>query len=77
LGVFSFSLAVVLWSLALIWRAGGRSAIGVVGFVAGVIPIILLLTGSLPLHFHGMLAFVALQAAWYLAIGIQLIRNRI
>jgi hypothetical protein len=77
LGVFSLSLAVVLWSLELVWRAGARSAVGTLGLVVGVIPIVLLLMGRLPLNFHGMLAFVVSQAAWYLAIAMQMILKRV
>jgi hypothetical protein len=77
LGVFSLSLAAVLWSVALVARANASLAIGAFGLIAGALPIILLLTGHLHIDFHGMLAFVVSQAAWYLAIGIQLIRRQI
>jgi hypothetical protein len=45
--------------------------------VVGVIPIALLLMGRLPLNFHGVLAFVVSQAAWYLAIALQMILKRV
>jgi len=77
LGVVGLSLAVVLWSLTLVWRPGALSAIGALGLVLGIVPIVLLFTGRLPVHFHAMLAFVVSQVIWYFAIGIQLIRRRV
>jgi hypothetical protein len=77
LGVFCLSLAVFLWSLALVSHAKPCLASGALGLIAGVIPIVLLLTGRLPVDFYGMLAFVVAQACWYLVIGIQLIRRQL
>lgn len=76
-GVFGLSLAVLLWSLELIWRARARSAVGALGLIVGISPIILLLMGRLPLSFGGMLAFVVSQAAWYLAIALQMILKKV
>ncbi len=77
LGVFGLALAVMLWSLALVWRAEGKSAVGALGLVAGVVPFVLLLTGRLSIQFHDMMAFIVSQATWYLAVAVQLIRNRL
>jgi hypothetical protein len=77
LGVFSLSLAVVLWSFELVWRAGARSAVGALGIVVGVVSIVLLLMGRLSMNFQGMLAFVVSQAAWYMAIAMQMILKRV
>lgn len=77
LGVFSFSLAVTLWSLRLLRRNGITLVIGVLGLVVGAGPIVLLLLGHLRVNFHGMMAFIISQVIWYVAIAVQMIRGRI
>lgn len=76
-GVLGLSLAVGLWSFELIRRARGRSLVGWLGVAASVLPLFLVVTGRLSIDFHSMLAFVVSQAAWYLALGIAMIRHRV
>jgi hypothetical protein len=71
------SAAVALWSILLLHRGGGTRAIGVLGLLCGLLPLLALATGNLPMNLHGFGAFVLAQAVWYLAIAVQLVRGRI
>jgi hypothetical protein len=70
------SVAAVLWSILLLRRAGATRAIGVLGLLCGLLPLLALVTGHLPMSLHGFGTFILAQAIWYLAIAIQLVRGR-
>jgi hypothetical protein len=77
LWMLGLSVAIVLWSMALAHRTGLVRAVGVLGCVAGALPVVGLLAGHLRINVHGALAFVLAQAVWGLAVAALLIRNRI
>jgi hypothetical protein len=77
LGVVALSLAVVLWSASLVGRPGLPRAVGILGFVAGGLPVVALLSGHLRMNVHGVLAFLLAQTVWNLAVAALLIRNRL
>lgn len=77
LGVVALSLAVVLWSASLARWPGLPRAVGILGAVAGGLPLVALLSGHLPMNVHGVLAFVVAQTVWDLAVAMLLIRNRV
>jgi hypothetical protein len=72
--VVSTALAVVLWSISLVRRAGSARAVGALGLVLGGAPVIALASGYLPMNVHGVLAFVISQTIWSLAIAWLLVR---
>ena len=73
-GVVAMSVGIGLWSADLLRDRGATRAIGVLGVVVGVAPVVALLAGVIRLDVHGMLAVVVMQAAWNLAIGARLLR---
>jgi hypothetical protein len=73
LWVIATSIAFILWSVAL-FRAHGLSClVGAIGFMAGGLPIVALLSGYLPMSVHGVLAFVLAQTVWSLAVAALLL----
>ncbi len=72
-GVIAVSAGIVFWSSVMIGTARGGSAIGVLGFAVGALPVIGLLTGHLRLHLHGMAAVVVAQAVWNVAVSVRLV----
>src|SRR5262245_62051538 len=74
--VVGSSVAVVLWSLALLRRGGGWRAIGFAGLVCGVLPVAALAAGRLPMSVHGFGAFVLVQAVWGVAVGVAMVRGK-
>ena len=72
-----WSVAVMMWSGALAMRPGTMRAIGIAGLVAGAAPVAALAAGHLPMSIHGFGAFVLVQAAWYLAVAVQLLHGRL
>jgi hypothetical protein len=77
MGVLATSLAMVLWSLAILARPGLSRAVGLLGCVAGAGLVVALLSGHLPMNVHGALAFVLAQTVWNLGVAVELIRNRL
>lgn len=77
LGTLSVSVAIFLWSLALLRRSKLERVAGLIGVVAGLLPFLGILSGRLQLHVKGMTAVVVAFGVWYLLIGVQLIRKRI
>lgn len=77
LAFLAISIAFLLWSIELIRRPGMLRAVGMLGGVAGAVPMVALLTGVVPMNAHGVLILVAVQTIWSVAVGVQLIRGRI
>jgi hypothetical protein len=73
--VVACSVAVALWSLALLLRGGGLRIIGIVGLVCGLLPALLMLVGHLHMDVHGVLAFIIAQAIWYMVIAVAMFRS--
>lgn len=75
--VYAYSSAFVLWGGDLLMRGRGFDRIvGVVGVVAGAVPVIALMSGALKMNVSGAFTVYALQAAFSVAIGVWLFRNR-
>lgn len=73
LGVVATGVAFLLWSIALVTRAGwfGR-ALGGLGIAAGIVPTVLLGSGMLTMNLRGALLIYAGQAAWIALAGLYL-----
>ena len=70
------SLAIVLWSLAILRGGALHRSAGWVGLVAGGAVLGLFFVGNLHLDVHGFGHMVLLQAAWLLWIGVLLCLGR-
>ena len=66
------AIALGLWAIAL-WP---KQRVLATGALLAAAPTAAAALGLLPLNVHGYLAVVAAQAAWTIAVGIQLLRNR-
>lgn len=81
IGVISWSVAVALWSIALLRPASGESggalarALGVLGLLCGGAPVVALAFGALPMNVHGFGAFVLVQTVWGLGVGVWAMRR--
>lgn len=71
-GVIAMSLAVVLWSVALLREGGAIRLVGGAGCLMGLAAIGALIGGLLHLDVHGFGLFVAGQAAWGVALALSL-----
>jgi hypothetical protein len=73
LGVVAAGVAFLLWSATLV-RGGGLAgkALGVLGIVAGVVPMVLLGAGILKMNLSGAILIYAGQAAWMALAGLYL-----
>jgi len=65
------SVAIVLWSVALLRHA---KALGIAGAILGPLIVIVVLTHTIGLGVHGFGAIVLAEGAWFIACGIWLIR---
>lgn len=74
-GTVAYSGAIGAWSLVLVGRKRWTRAVGLLGIAVGLLPILSLLLGRLQLDVRGMLAVVVLQALWFAAIGVWLVRR--
>lgn len=72
IGAVAMSAAILLWSWVLAASAAPRwgRALGAFGLLVGAFPVLGLLTGSLELDVHGMLAVIVAQAAWTIGVGV-------
>ncbi|HXV60619.1 MAG TPA: hypothetical protein VEK15_07995 [Vicinamibacteria bacterium] len=75
-GTVAMSIAILLWSWALLVRSGPSRAIGAFGLAVGAVPPLALLVGRLELDVHGMGAVVLAQAVWSVAVAVWLYRRR-
>jgi hypothetical protein len=73
--VVASSLAVILWSIALL--SSGRFAliIGFIGCILGLISLAAFLSGHLRLDVHGFGLFVFGQSVWTILLGVFLCRS--
>ena len=77
IGTIGMSLAVFLWSADLTREAGAARWTGVLGLVAGAALVIAVPTRIPRLDATGMTLVVAAWAAWFLALGILMIRRKV
>ena len=73
LGVIAVGIGFALWSVG-IWKAGER-VIAACGWIAGLVPGALLISGVLVMDLHGAMAAYALQAAWVILVGVSRLRT--
>lgn len=73
--VAASSVAIVLWSAAILRTRSLPRPLGIVGIVIGTALTLGLLAGHLRLNVHGVLAVVAAQGIWTIWAGILLCRR--
>jgi hypothetical protein len=69
------STGIASWSLALIGAGGPRRWAGLFGLIAGGVPTLLILTTGTVMTPYSLIAILALQGVWNLAISALLIRT--
>lgn len=72
--VVASSVAVVLWSAAIVRGRSLARGVGVYGCVLGPMTVLALLSGHLRLNVHGMGLVVLGQAIWYVIVGVLMWR---
>ncbi|MEK6703744.1 MAG: hypothetical protein AABZ53_15900 [Planctomycetota bacterium] len=75
LGVIGMSAAVALWSIVFLSRGRSTRTLGILGVIGGIIPVVALLAGQLPMTVHGFGAFVLVQAVWGVMAALWLLRG--
>lgn len=75
-GVIAASVAVVLWSVAMLRKETFAPVPGIIGLLAGIVPVAALAGGRLPMSVHGFGGFLLLQVVWYLGVAVWLFRLR-
>jgi hypothetical protein len=69
------SIAILLWSIAIVRGRGLGRGLGIYGIVIGPPTIVALVSGHLRLDVHGMGLVVLTQAIWFAAVGISMWRR--
>ena len=69
------SLAIALWSVAIVRTGAVARVIGILGFLLSAGTIIALVTGLLGRNLHLFLLVLVGQAIWFLSNGVQLCRS--
>jgi len=73
LGVVAMGAGFALWSIGWVRQDGWPArALGALGIAAGVVPIVLLLTGTLGMNLAGAILIYAMQSAWIALAGFYL-----
>jgi hypothetical protein len=72
--VAASSVAILLWSLAILAARTFARAAGILGCLIGALALIGILSGSLRLDVHGFGLVVLAQGIWTLLVGVLLIR---
>jgi hypothetical protein len=73
--VYATSIAFLLWGADLMRDGGARRIIGVIGVAAGTAPAALLMTDTLEMNVAGAFVVYALQAAFGVLVGADLLRT--
>ena len=73
--VLASSVAIVLWSAAIVRSRVLARGIGFYGVVSGPVIIIALVSGHLTLDIHGFGLVVLVQAVWFIVVGSLLCRR--
>jgi hypothetical protein len=76
-GAVGGSAAIACWSARLLAFPGASRIVGALGLLLGAATVAMLVAGALVLDVHGFLLLVASQAAWTVAVGVQLVRGRL
>lgn len=73
--VYATSIAFLIWGADLVRERGLRRIVGLAGLAAGIAPALMLLTGALAMNVAGAFVVYALQAAFGVLVGADLIRT--
>jgi hypothetical protein len=76
IGAFGFSIAILLWSVAVISRQNRELILGVYGIVCAIAVCVALMFGVLNMELHGFRVITLAQAMWFILAGIYLWRLR-
>ena len=75
-GFVAMSIAVAFWSADLVATPGVVRATGIIGFLSGIVAIgVLVFAGHL--NPHSLNAIAIVQAIWYLAVAVLLVRRQV
>lgn len=72
--VAASSVAIALWSMAMVHPGGRSRALGILGCAVGVATLLALFSGQLRMDVHGFGAVVIAQAVWFILVGTELRR---
>jgi hypothetical protein len=72
--VVASSVAIVLWSAAMLKSQDFAASVGIYGCILGPATLIAVLSGHVTLGVHGFGMIVLCQAIWYLFVGATLMR---
>src|ERR1700744_3753356 len=73
--VVASSIAITLWSVAILKGTTFARALGTYGCILGPITVLAVLSGHIRLNVHGFGLIVLGQAAWFIVAGVQLWRK--
>jgi hypothetical protein len=74
--VVAVSVAIVLWSVAIVKSKKLAASVGIYGCILGPVTIVAVLSGHVTLGVHGFGMIVLCQAIWYVLVGVTLMRMR-
>jgi hypothetical protein len=74
--VVTSSVAILLWSIAIVRRGLLARGLGTYGCIVGPLIIVAVLSGHIRLNVHGFGLVVLLQSVWFVVAGVQLWRVR-
>lgn len=72
--VVASSLAILLWSIAIVRRGLLARGLGIYGCIVAPLIMIAVLSGHIRLNVHGFGLVVLLQSIWFVIAGVQLLR---
>ncbi len=75
-GVYATSIAFAIWGLDLLHQRGLRRLVGVLGLIAGAVPLGLLASGAVTMNVAGAFVIYALHAGFGVILGADLMRTR-
>ena len=73
--IVGMSAGIAAWSLVFLARGRSTRVLGILGVVGGIIPVVALLAGQLPMTVHGFGAFVMVQAIWGVMAALWMLRG--
>jgi len=74
--VVTSSVAILLWSIAIVRRGLLARGLGIYGCIIGPLIMVAVLSAHIRLNVHGFGMVVLLQAIWFVVAGVQLWRVR-
>jgi hypothetical protein len=74
--VVAVSVAIVLWSSAILKSKQFAASVGIYGCLLGPVTIVAVLSGHVTLGVHGFGMIVLCQAIWYVFVGVTLMRMK-